>query len=481
MTRITIALLALSLFVLAGSAPPSFDLEAARRPPQAAEFYAAPSGTPDGDGSYEHPWDLATAFAHPPALQPGDTLWLRGGQYAGPFTSELVGDPDAPIIVRALPGVRAVLDGGTAYASTLQVNGAYVWYWGFEVMRSDPDRVTDIGGSSPPDLSRGHSNGVNVFGHHVRLINLIVHDDGEGFGFWTPAEDSEIYGSLVYNNGWLGPDRGHGHAIYTQNLNGTKRIYDNILFNQFSYGIHAYTEGGSIQGFDIAGNLWFNNGIIAGGEDTLKDNCLVGGLQPAARVALRENAGWAHSDTERSVRLGYDHEGNQGVTLLDNYFVGETRFAQPWQSITMNGNTFYSLVTGYVDTTAYPDNTYLTARPSGAKVILRPNQYEPGRAHIAIYNWDLAASVAVDVSSVLSPGTTYELRNAQDFWAEPVLAGTYTGSPLVVPMQALPAATPIGWPVSLTPTGPEFNVFVLLSGSQPELDYHIYLPAVQRE
>jgi hypothetical protein len=414
-------------------------------------------------------------------LQPGDTLWLRGGQYAGPFTSELVGDPDAPIIVRALPGVRAVLDGGTAYASTLQVNGAYVWYWGFEVMRSDPDRVTDIGGSSPPDLSRGHSNGVNVFGHHVRLINLIVHDDGEGFGFWTPAEDSEIYGSLVYNNGWLGPDRGHGHAIYTQNLNGTKRIYDNILFNQFSYGIHAYTEGGSIQGFDIAGNLWFNNGIIAGGEDTLKDNCLVGGLQPAARVALRENAGWAHSDTERSVRLGYDHEGNQGVTLLDNYFVGETRFAQPWQSITMNGNTFYSLVTGYVDTTAYPDNTYLTARPSGAKVILRPNQYEPGRAHIAIYNWDLAASVAVDVSSVLSPGTTYELRNAQDFWAEPVLAGTYTGSPLVVPMQALPAATPIGWPVSLTPTGPEFNVFVLLSGSQPELDYHIYLPAVQRE
>ena len=481
MIRITIPLLALSLFVLAGSAPLPLDLEAAPRPPQSAEFYAAPSGTPDGDGSYEHPWDLATALAHPPALQPGDTLWLQSGHYTGPFTSELVGEPDAPTIMRALPGVRATLDGGSAHESTLQINGAYAWYWGFEVMRSDLDRVTDIGGSSPPDLSRGHSNGVNVFGHHIRLINLIVHDDGQGFGFWTPAEDSEIYGSLVYNNGWLGPDRGHGHAIYTQNLNGTKRIYDNILFNQFSYGIHAYTEGGSIQGFDIAGNLWFNNGIIAGGEDTLKDNCLVGGLQPAARVTLRENAGWAHSDTERSVRLGYDHEGNQDVTLLDNYFVGETRFAQPWQSVTMNGNTFYSLVTGHVDSSAYPDNIYLTTRPSGAKVILQPNQYEPGRAHIAIYNWDLAASVAVDVSSVLSPGTVYELRNAQDFWAEPVLAGTYTGDPLMVPMQALPAAAPIGWPVSPTPTGPEFNVFVLLSGSSPELDHRIYLPAVRRE
>jgi hypothetical protein len=481
MTRITLALLALSLFILLRSAPTTSDREVADRLLQPAEFYAAPHGTPDGDGSYAHPWDLATALAGPPELQPGDTLWLRGGSYPGPFTSELVGEPDAPIIVRALPGARVTLDGGAAFESTLQVNGAYAWYWGFEVMRSDPDRVTDISGSSPPDLSRGHSNGVNVFGHHIRLINLVIHDDGQGVGFWTPAEDSEIYGSIVYNTGWLGPDRGHGHAIYTQNLNGTKRIYDNILFNQFSYGIHAYTEGGSIQGFDIAGNLWFNNGIIAGGEDTLKDNCLIGGLQPAARVLLRENAGWAHSDTERSVRLGYDHEGNQDVTLLDNYFVGETRFAQPWQTINMNGNTFYSLVTGYVDTAAYPDNVYLTDRPSGAKVILRPNQYEPGRAHIAIYNWDLAASVPVVVSSVLNPGTPYELRNAQDYYGGPVLAGTYTGEPLMVPMQALPAAIPIGFPVTPTPTGPEFNVFVLLTDVRLDLDHHIYLPIVKRD
>ncbi len=433
-----------------------------------------------GDGSYDDPWDLATALAQPPSLQPGDTLWLRGGRYAGPFTSDLTGSAAAPILVRAMPGARAVLDGGAAYASTLQINGAYTWFWDLEVMRSDPDRVTAVSGSSPSDLSRGHSNGVNVFGDHIRLINLIVHDDGQGFGFWTPAEDSEIYGSLVYNNGWLGPDRGHGHAIYTQNLNGTKRIYDNILFNQFSYGIHAYTEGGSIQGFDIAGNIWFNNGIIAGGENTLKDNCLVGGLQPAARVTLRENAGWAHSATERSVRLGYDDPGNVDVTLLDNYFVGATVFAQPWQSITMNGNTFYSEVSGEINTGDYTDNTYQATRPGGVKVILRPNLYEPGRANIAIYNWDLAASVAVDVSSVLSPGTEFELRNAQDFWSAPVLAGTYTGSPLVIPMQAWPAAAPLGFPVSPTPTGPEFNVFVLLPYRQPALDQHVYLPVLMQ-
>jgi hypothetical protein len=475
-----ISLLALSLFMLVNTAFHPSAWRVTSRHALAAVYYAAPYGTAAGDGSYDNPWDLATALAQPPVLQPGDTIWLLGGHYAGPFTSELTGDPAAPIVVRALPGVRAVLDGGTAYASTLQVNGAYTWFWGFEVMRSDPDRQTDESGSSPSDLSRGHSNGVNVFGQAIRLINLVIHDDGEGFGFWTPAEDSEIYGCLVYNNGWLGPDRGHGHAIYTQNLNGTKRIYDNILFNQFSYGIHAYTEGGSIQGFDIAGNLWFNNGILAGGEETLKDNCLIGGLQPAARVTLRENAGWAHSDTERSVRLGYSNQDNQDVTLLDNYFVGSTVFAQPWQSITMNGNTFYSDVSGNIDPASYPDNTYLTSRPSGAKVILRPNLYEPGRANIAIYNWDLAPSVTVDVSSVLSPGTPFELRNAQDFWSEPVLEGIYTGSPLVVPMQAWPAAVPLGFPVSPSPTGPEFNVFILLTDLLIELDHSIYLPVVQR-
>lgn len=480
MNRMKISLLALSLFTLAGIVFRYPYLQVAYQRPQPAAYYAAPYGLPGGDGSYDHPWDLATALSQPPSLQPGDTVWLLAGHYAGPFTSNLVGDPATPIIVRAMPGARATLDGGTVHASTLEVDGSYAWYWGCEVMRSDPDRQTDISGSSPADLSRGSSNGIHVLGDHVRLINLIVHDDGQGFGFWTPAEDSEIYGSLIYNNGWLGPDRGHGHAIYTQNLDGTKRIYDNILFNQFSFGIHAYTEGGSIQGFDIAGNVWFNNGIIAGGEDTLKDNCLIGGLQPAARVTLRENAGWAHSDTERSVRLGYSNPDNQDVTLLDNYFVGSTIFAQPWQSITMNGNTFYSEVSGNIDLADYPDNTYLAARPSGIRVILRPNLYEPGRANLAIYNWDLAASVAVDVSSVLSPGTPFELRNAQDFWADPVLAGIYTGGVLDVPMQAWPAAAPLGFPVSTTPTGPEFNVFVLLTDVMTQLDNSVYLPILLR-
>jgi hypothetical protein len=74
----------------------------------------------------------------------------------------------------------------------------------------------------------------------------------------------------------------------------------------------------------------------------------------------------------------------------------------------------------------------------------------------------------------------FELRNAQNFWAEPVLAGTYSGDPLIVPMQAMPAASPFGFQINPTPTGPEFNVFVLLPYVEPELVFQTYLPVIER-
>src|SRR5687768_12105110 len=74
------------------------------------EFFVAPNGKAENDGSREMPWDLATALAHPPAVKPNDTIWLRGGTYAGGLTSKLQGAPDKVIVVRQLPGERATID-----------------------------------------------------------------------------------------------------------------------------------------------------------------------------------------------------------------------------------------------------------------------------------------------------------------------------------------------------------------------------------
>src|SRR2546430_1201491 len=45
----------------------------------ATEFYVSPTGTASGNGSASNPWDLQTALNQPSSVQPGDTIWLRGG------------------------------------------------------------------------------------------------------------------------------------------------------------------------------------------------------------------------------------------------------------------------------------------------------------------------------------------------------------------------------------------------------------------
>src|SRR5262249_17532162 len=201
------------------------------------EFYVAPGSSSGGDGSVGRPWDLATALAHPSLVKPGDTIWLRGGTYRGSFTSTLTGTSGAPIKVRQHPGERATIDGNhDGNEATLIIMGSFTWYWGFEVTNSDPTR-TSATTAYPP--RRGE--GVNVFGPGTKLINLVVHDTSQGIGSATPAENSELYGNLIYYNGYDNPGtRGHGHGIYVQNQTGTKRIVDNMIFEQFGWGIHAY-------------------------------------------------------------------------------------------------------------------------------------------------------------------------------------------------------------------------------------------------
>jgi hypothetical protein len=77
---------------------------------------------------------------------------------------------------------------------------------------------------------------------------------------------------------------------------------------------------------------------------------------------------------------------------------------------------------------------YVTSLPTGTKAVVLPNDYEPGRANIVVYNWDLNPTVAVDVSAAIAVGTRYEVKNVRDFSGPSVASGTYTGGSIVVPM-----------------------------------------------
>ncbi len=460
---------------------------------QLTGIYVAPNGSPSGKGTRERPVDLATALSGKSDLiRPGNNVWLRGGTYTGSFTSNLNGTSSAPITIRQFPGEHAVIDGSNSKNPTLTINGAWAVYRGFEVANSNPDRI------------KARPNGVMVNGPHTKLINLTVHDTGVAIGFWAPAVDSEIYGCIIYNNGWQGPppDRGHGHGIYAQNAEGTKRIVDNIIFDQYGYGIHAYTQAGEIKGFHIEGNFIFCNGSLAESEKKYNPNILVGGYKPAERIALINNYTYHPWDIiATNVWLNYTAKNNKDVTLNGNYFAGgKPLIVAEWLEVSATNNTLagpggltvVNMPAG-VSPSAYrwDDNIYFTdnsisaspfafesqgksssytfadwqritgfdsnsqlirtatSKPSGVKVFIRPNLYEAGRANIVIYNWDGNPKAVVNLGDFLAVGDQYEIRSVYDLSGHPLVSGSYDGKPIQLPMEGMK-------------TGPEFNAFVLI-------------------
>jgi hypothetical protein len=422
----------------------------------AADFYVSPSGSAGGSGSIGNPWDLQTALDQPSAVHPGDNIWLRGGTYTGYFSSHLVGTSAAPIVVRNYPGERAKIDGNYGgNNNTFEIHGNYTWYWGLEIYNSDPGRWSNV--PSDPPLRRGE--GVVVIGDHIKLIHLVIHDTAQGILTATDTNDNEISGCLIYYNGYDATDRGHGHGIYSANAPGnvTKKIRDNIIFEQLGWGLHGYTEGGSLDNIEYKGNTVFDNGGLSSHGWTT--NILLGGLKKAVSPKLSSNATY-NQDHAGSNNLGYS-AGCSAPTVTDNYLDGDMALKLvSCDQVTMTGNSFYDTVSGFTSS-QFPDNTYYASRPSGSKVFLRPSTYEPGRAHLTVYNWDLDPTVDVDVSSIMAPGASWILKNAQNPFGAAVATGTYDGGPLSVPMTAMTPATPVGASTP-APTGPEFNAFILL-------------------
>ncbi|MBU1238580.1 right-handed parallel beta-helix repeat-containing protein [Myxococcota bacterium] len=419
-------------------------------------FHVTVAGTPEGDGSLSNPWDLDTALRHPAAVLPGDTIWVHGGTYVGAWVAKLDGVEDAPIVVSAWPGDRVTLDSAGSEDPVLQIYHQWAVFRGLELTNSDPDRRN----------SRG--TGIWAGGDHISLQNLVVHEVGSGISGGQLDNDVqqgnfvELHGCIFYNNGWLGTDRGHGHHIYLTNRDSKMMLVDNLIFSAYGSGVHAYseTDRNYVQGFDFIGNVWFLNG--APGRK-LVDGCLVGhnGSHGVDAIVLRENFGWAAGLDGRDVRMGWSAPHNGGAILEDNYLVGLTVFLDEWDSVELTGNTIIGSLEG-LSAEDYPDNTY-SAIPDTTRIFIRRNRYEPGRAHIIVYNWEESPTVSVDLESIIPAGTPFEIRNAEDFYGLPVATGTYEGAQVVLPMD-LTAAPPLGEPDAIPQsTGLQFKTFVLLA------------------
>ena len=133
------------------------------------DFYAAPNGSNAGSRAIGSPWDLQTALNQPGTVNPGDTIWLRGGTYrssgSNGFDSQLNGTASSPITVRNYNGEQPVID-DTGMAFGLALHGSYTYFSGIQVTGS-------------PSGSSGY--GVAVYGPGIKCINMVVNGSGLGF------------------------------------------------------------------------------------------------------------------------------------------------------------------------------------------------------------------------------------------------------------------------------------------------------------
>ena len=451
----------------------------------AASFFVSSAATPFGDGSRANPWRLQTALDHPATLLPGDTVWVRGGVYTNrydattSFSCRTHGTMAAPIIFRNYNNERATIDGEQTYSLYLGLGScSNTWFWGLEVTNSRAtDRNREIGGS------------ITCTAEHITFINMIIHDMGSGLDCWKTALNCETYGCLIYhignnlnNNGnW----EGHGHGMYLQNdTMGIKRIHNNIVFSTYGYGIKVWqtTTTAAIGNFDIQHTIVFNGGAASEnlggvGNNYRTHNFFVvsnGPDNPVSNTVIKHNYTYSGSNTPRppvnAFGLNY---GVKNMVLDSNFFTGQTRLGfsnTPVFEASVKGNTFlggippvYGIYLWGFTQADYPQNRYIPDVPrQGLEYVVIPNAYEKGRAHLAIYNWDSAATVRVNIASVgLHPGDRYELVNVMDYFND-IATGVVDASGIIsVPMTGHTFAAAVGSTKAPVSQFPVFGVFVL--------------------
>jgi hypothetical protein len=384
----------------------------------------SPTGSALGRGSRSRPWDLVTALAGAGSrIRPGDTVWIHGGVYRGAFRTRLEGDANRPIIFRAAIGEHATIDG------TLVADGAYLWFWGFEITQSLP-----------------HTYGLEARTNGGKFINLIIHNAGSmGVSFWTPGIDAELYGCIIYRNG---THENLDHGVYVHNELGSKLIQDNVFFENLAYGVHAYATSRNPPQHNIRviGNIAFNNGTISR-RYKAKGNIIVGADVPMSGIEVSDNLLFFPGPSGENLRLGYGMVTNGDGVVTGNFvWGGETALkigAGPWAALRVEHNTFGGarhLLTLTAPMTLSLERANvlyeLPRAPATPMVFVRPNRYEPGRAHIAIYDLQQAGAATISLSGVMTVGQRYEIRDVQDVFGNPVLRGTFSGDSVRVPLRS---------------------------------------------
>ena len=237
--------------------------------------------------SIARPWDLATALSNRTVVQPGDTIWLRGGRYTFPAGGNircgLRGTASAPITVAQYPGERATLD----------LKGAARGLLLHRQPQSRGSRLRQLQGLRDHQL-RHQSSHRNARSHldpdlrppQVHQPNRPRHGRRSSTSRPTPPTRR----STAASSTTTAPRTAWSTASTSRTSPDTRKPSTTSSFNNAGFGIHAFPHDRDSALLDVSliGNIAFNNGLL--GTSKPHPDILLGGDAIAISPVIDGNA-----------------------------------------------------------------------------------------------------------------------------------------------------------------------------------------------
>jgi hypothetical protein len=250
-------------------------------------------------------------------------------------------------------------------------------------------------------------------------------------GFAHRNDDGSLfYGVLTLTVGGEGPDRAHGGAGYIQNeyTRPVETIENIIALSGYrvscNLGMYAsqapYTQKVTFR--NIISNVSWCIGAYGGFTTSVKEVRIENSLARGISMPYSSNYIKDAVVTGNLFTGAVTHDRVSGGTFTNNWAVGGYAVNQ-CSTLPEGGSCAAPTVSGNQ-----------TGTPASNWVVVYPNSFEEGRAHIGIYNWLNANSQQVDMSSVWTVGQHYEVIDAWNPLGPPVWRGLYEGGSITLPL-----------------------------------------------
>jgi parallel beta-helix repeat protein len=287
-------------------------------------FYVAPppGGNDANPGTLGSPW--ATLQHAADVIQPGDTVLVRAGSYAGAqFTTS--GTAALPIVVQAFPGeeVEIVADNPSTPDGINLEGASYMTVAGFRV-----DGRTRAGIRA-------------VLCEHVTIRDNRTDANGRWGIFTGFCDDLLIEGNVTTNSF-------DEHGIYVSNSGDRPMIRGNLIFGNNANGIHMngdVSQGGDgvIRDAVVENNVIYDNGVAGGSgincdgvqDSILRNNLIfdthasgislyrIDGGQPSTGNKVYNNTVLVASDGRWGLNV---RDGSSGNLVRNNVFYSDHSF-----------------------------------------------------------------------------------------------------------------------------------------------------------